>query len=122
MSDKPKLATKQELMARRGQRRYQELTLPASGLAVRIRSLTEREYAEHEASMLGPDYRVDAQKLLAATRRLIAMCLCDDQGNRFLDDADVELIADWDSKDTETLYEECLRLTGKLKPQVTAKN
>ena len=47
-----------------------------------------------------------------SARRLICLCLVDDQGNRLLADSDAPRLEEWDSADTQFLAGECQRWVG----------
>lgn len=107
------LASVSELFDTAPKRRFKEVVLPVSGHRVRIQSLTEREVSEFQAAMLakkGQGLRKD--KLIDANRRLIALCLVDQDGNRFVTDRHMRQMANWDSADTSTLYGECTEHCG----------
>lgn len=86
-------------------RRYVNLTLPASGYEVRIRSLTERERSAYESQLLNAKGDVLKSKLEEAKRRLICLCLVDDAGNRILSDSDADNLLEWDGSDTAAAYD-----------------
>lgn len=113
MSETNGLATAEQLMAVAGRRRYHELKLPTSDLKVRIRSLTEHELSRYQsATIASSGTGLRRSKLEDASRRLIVLCLVDDDGNQILSDADVPRLADWDAADTSYLYDECAKHCG----------
>lgn len=96
-------------------RRYKTVTLPVSGLTVRIQSLTEREVSDYQAAavqMRSGQPTAKAERLKDASRRWIVLCLVDSAGNRILNDSHVARLADWDAADTQFLYEECAAHVG----------
>ena len=103
------LATADQLFGTPCPRRFRVIDpLPVKGLRCRIRSLTEREVSEYQSQTVaakGNGLRKD--KLRDASRRLIALCLVDAEGNTFTTPSHVEAIADWDAADAAYLYEEC---------------
>ncbi len=107
----PQLANAEQLFAP-CKRRYKSVTLPVSGLNVRIRSLTERETADYQTQTLAKSGNYKMSKLEDATRRLIVLCLVDGAGNRILNHTHMEKIAEWDSADAAHLYKECATYTG----------
>ena len=116
-----------DLFAKPYQRRFKTLTLPVSGFVVRIRSVTEKELSAHQRSAYAfKDGTPVAQRANyeSATRRLIALCLCDENGNRILSNEDAAELSEWDSADTSFLYNECSNWT-RTKPEdieATVKN
>jgi len=113
MSENNGLATVEQLMAAIGKRRFKELTLPTSGLRVRIRSLTERELSQYQsATIASGGTGLKRSRLEDATRRLIVLCSVDRDGNLLLKDVDLPRLADWDAADTSFLYEECAKHCG----------
>jgi hypothetical protein len=101
MSEENGLATANQLFNSVGRRRYEELTIPTSGLRVRIRSLTERELSRYQsATIASTGTGLKRSKLEDASRRLIVLCLVDGEGNPLLRDRDVARLAEWDSADT----------------------
>jgi len=106
------LANVQQLFAPRV-RRYKELTLPISGLRVRIQSLTEREVSAFQAATItASGTGLKRSKLEDANRRFIALCLVDGAGNRLLNDSHVSALAEWDGADSSYLYNECAAHAG----------
>jgi len=101
----PPLASREELFANAFRRRFKELTLPVSGLRVRIRSLSEPELSAYSCQPISADGagKVRKARLEDATRRLICLSLADADGNRLLSDADAPSLAQWDSADTQYL-------------------
>ena len=93
-------------------RRYQKLTLPVSGLQVRIQSLNERELSTYQAMTLAKTGSFKLSKLEDANRRLIVLCLVDDAGNRILNGSHVAKLEEWDSADTAYLSGECSTHVG----------
>ena len=109
------LATKDQLLDKLGnaKRRYREVTLPVSGLAVRIRSLTEGELSAYQRRMFAKGGRgFDPIALQSANRRLFVQCLVDDEGNRQFADHEADKLADMDAADASVLYEACTEHCG----------
>lgn len=97
------LATKEALLGAT-KRRYR--TVPIEGVGeFRIRSLTERERSNYEASLLSKSGGVVRDKMLTSRRRLIALTLVDESGNLLLSEEDVERLEDVDSSVTVMLWE-----------------
>lgn len=113
MSENNGLATAEQLMAATGQRRFKELSLPIRGLRVRIRSLTEREMSRYQSvTIASGGTGLKRSKLEDASRRLIVLCLVDQDGNQLLGDENLPKLADWDAADTNFLYDECAQHCG----------
>jgi len=103
-----------DLFGKASLRRFKTIgPLPVRGVHVRIQSLTEREKSNWESETIakkGDGLRVD--KLRDANRRLLQLCLVDEDGNRFVTDAMRTEMGEWDSADTAFLYDECSRHCG----------
>ena len=113
MSEQNGLATAEQLMAAAGKRRFKELSLPISGLRVRIRSLTEREVSRYQSATIATSgVGLKRSKLEDAGRRLIVLCLIDRDGNRLLNDGALAGFDEWDSADSGFLYGECAAWCG----------
>ncbi len=113
MSEQNGLATAEQLMAATGKRRFKKLSLPISGLRVRIRSLTEKEVSRYQAATIATSgVGLKRSKLEDASRRLIVLCLVDLDGNRLLNDGALAGFDDWDSADSGYLYSECAAWCG----------
>jgi hypothetical protein len=96
-----------------GDLKGEPLTLPVSGLRIRIQSLTESELSEFNALQLKKDGTgLSMLQMKDATRKLIALCLVDEQGNRIVPDNKRGLIAQWDSADSQFAYTECATWVG----------
>jgi len=109
-----KLATLDDILAcANGNRRFREVTLPVSALTVRIRSLTEREASNYQAHVFSAaNQQTRTNRLKAANRLLIALCVVDAEGNRLIPDDRANDIADMDWKDAEHLYAVCAAHSG----------
>jgi len=94
-------------------RRFKTLSLPTSGLKVRIRSLSERELSHYQtATVANRGVGLKRSRLEDANRRLIALVLVDAAGNRLLSDSQVGKLAEWDSADSSFLYDEAAAHVG----------
>lgn len=107
------LLTREQLM-KPAERRY-ETFQAADGSYFRVRSITERERSEFEASILDGKGNAKRDKLLSARRRLIMLTLVDEQ-NRLLfgqhDDAALAALADQDGRLMDSIYEAAARHCG----------
>lgn len=107
------LASRDQLLsAAKAKRRFVEVTLPVSGCAVRVQSLTELERAKFQSGFLDKNGDVRPDRLVNANRRLIVLCLVDAAGNRLLNDNDVNGMTEWDTADVQFLATACGRHTG----------
>ena len=103
----------QLLAAASGKRRFREVSLPVSGLLLRIRSLTEGELSGYHAHVATA--KTDAgrsRRLEGATRRLFALCLVDGDGNRIFSDTESDGLSGMDAADSQRLYDACAEHVG----------
>jgi hypothetical protein len=98
--------------ALKDKRRYKEVTLPASGLTVRIQSLAAGEQSRYETAAMGPDGKLNRNRMEDAESRLIVKCLVDEAGNRLFSDMQAGELAAWDGADAAFLYRECSKHCG----------
>jgi len=106
------VATANELFTGVPKRRFRTVTLPVMGATVRIQSLTEREFSGYQAASFNNKGQIRPTGMRDATRRLIALCLVDDDGNRVCGSEQVSQLAEWDSADTQFLYGQCAEHCG----------
>lgn len=102
------LATRDDFLGRFGrvQRRYKSDKLPVSGLAVRIRSLTEGELSGYQRRLLARSGRgLDPIAMASANRKLFVLSLVDANNERLFSDADAEKLIDMDAADASYLYD-----------------
>jgi hypothetical protein len=99
-------------------RRIKDVTLPVKGLKLRIRSLFEGEKEAYEAGLLTVKGDVTRDSVKNARRRLIALCLCDENGERILSDADVDSLKNLDGADMAYLQGECQAFAGFQKGDI----
>lgn len=103
-----KTASRADLLAAAGKRRFDSLDLPICGLTVRYRSLSELELSQFEMESLvaGPEGMQNDEEAVRNTRaRLIVRCLVDDSGALLLNEADVDAVNGWDATDSALLYD-----------------
>lgn len=93
------------------QTRYHAIQVEPYG-DFRIRSLTERDRTKFEEGLLNKRGAVNEDHLLSSRRRLIGMCLVDQDGNLLLAEADIDKLAELDGKLTGALYDACLEHCG----------
>ena len=107
------LATFEQLVSASGKRRFCETTLPVSGVRVRLRSLTERELSAYQARVVSAQNDAQrAARLEQANRKLIALCLVDQDGNPLVPAGEDRQLAELDAADTSHLYDECAKHVG----------
>jgi hypothetical protein len=79
---------------------------------VRIRSLKETERSAYEAERFGTDGDLQADRQLDAKVRLIALCVCDGDGEPLLSPADVVALGERDGAFTGLMFDECFEHCG----------
>jgi len=112
MSENGTLATLEQLFVP-SRRRYKAVTLPVSGLKMRIQSLTEREVSDYqsEAMKKGGTGLIPA-RIRDSGPRLITRCAVDADGNRIMGPQHVHQLSEWDSADANHLHRECMDHCG----------
>jgi hypothetical protein len=102
------IATREQLF-KPAPRRYAEITLPVSGLRVRIQSLLEGEKSLHEASVQFDEKgerRTALGRVEMSKPMMICSTLVDDSGKLLLGgDDDIDAVADMDGKDVAAIYD-----------------
>lgn len=101
------LATREQFLLP-AKRRFKDLTLPVSGHSMRIRNLMESEKEAYEAELLNPKGGVKFDKLKSGRRRLVQLCLVDQEANLLLEPKDVDKLSQLDGADMAFLQEECM--------------
>lgn len=111
----------ERLLAKSATRRYLEVEIPEIGETVRIRSLTERERSAWESSMLTKDGKLVSPAQLANTkRRLVALSLCNEAGERIVSDDQVEVLGDLDAAAFARIFDAASELCGLEKRDIEA--
>ena len=88
------------------ERRYIDLDLEDAGVTVRIQSLSEKEKSSYETRLIAKSGRgILRDRLQDATRRLIALCLVDENNDRIFLDSDVNQIGEMDSFVSSRIYD-----------------
>ncbi len=101
------LTTRNELLGLT-KRRFKTIDIPELDLTFRIQSLTEREKSEYETALLTKTGRgVSRERLTDAARRLMVLCLVDDDNNRLLEAGDVSALSQLDAIVAAKIYNEC---------------
>jgi hypothetical protein len=91
-------------------RRYHTFATPIGD--ARIRSLTEAEKSEFEGNIWSAKGDVNTASMKTQRRRLVALCLVDEQGNRLLTSDDSAALADIDGAITSQIFAECRKHCG----------
>ena len=95
------------------ERRYIDLELTDAGITVRIQSLSEKEKSTYETRLIAKSGRgILRERLQDATRRLIALCLVDENNDRIFLDSDVDKIGELDSFVSSKIYDACQEHCG----------
>ena len=95
------------------ERRYIDLELADAGITVRIQSLSEKEKSTYETRLIAKSGRgILRERLQDATRRLIALCLVDENNDRIFLDSDVDKIGELDSFVSSKIYDACQEHCG----------
>ena len=90
-------------------RRFDSITLPRSGLAVRFRSLSDGEFSSFEDAAFERDddgkITVNDELQRNARTRLIILTVCDASGNLLFVDGDAPAVGEMDLDDSLALYD-----------------
>lgn len=107
MSDNgQRYATRVDLL-RPIERRYRVVDVDGLGL-VRIQNLSERESADYSVQSVNRKTgRLDPGKAAEARRRLIALCVVDEEGNRLFGPGDLHALGQIDGRIADQLYAAC---------------
>lgn len=103
------------------QRRYIDLTIGDRGITVRLQSLSEKEKSTYETQLIAKSGKgILRERLQDATRRLIALCLVDENNERvFVTDSEIEKIGDLDSFVSSKIYDACQEHAGFNKEDIS---
>lgn len=106
-----------------GKRRFKDVTLPISGLTVRIRSLSELEFSEFQQANYDKAGNRIKGRIVDARARLACLCVCDAAGNPIFLPGDEQELMQFDSADMAHLWEQIWAHIG-APPNIeeTAKN
>jgi hypothetical protein len=87
------------------QRRFTTVQVPQLEASFRIQSLNEKERSSLEALFNGYGTKLPEEARLAlAKKRLVALCLIDDEGNRLITDDQIDSIDGLDGDVVNTLF------------------
>lgn len=118
------MLTREEFL-RPAARKVQKVTL-CDGRELCIRSLTEGEHAEYEASVWRPNKQgvleMDPDLLQAQRRLLVAMCVCDESGRPLLTPEDLDALGELDGRMMRELAVACRKLAGLDQTDDSEKN
>jgi len=106
-------------------RRYIDLELADAGITVRIQSLSEKEKSTYETRLIAKSGRgILRERLQDATRRLIALCLVDENNERIFLNSDIDKIGEMDSFVSSRIYDAAQEHCGFNKGDIedTVKN
>lgn len=106
------MSVTREIFLRKPEARYREVSLPACGLTVRIRSLTEAEKTNYERALYDKKGEQIPGRLKDSRARLICLCLVDDEGKQLLLPGDEQDVLELDSADTSALWDACWEHVG----------
>lgn len=107
------------------ERRYSTIDIPERDISIRIQSLSEAEKSQYETCLIAKNGRgIMRERLQDATRRLIALCVVDEEGKRIFSDSDLSAIANLDSYISSRIYDACQEHCGFNKGDIdeTVKN
>ena len=100
-----------EAFMKPAERRYRNVNIDEFG-TVRIQSLNEKEWAEFEMSAVASKGGIIRKRVEDARRRLIALCVVDESGNRLLSNADVPSLENLDGSVAAHLFDVCQKHCG----------
>jgi hypothetical protein len=114
------MATREEFLSAvcGGKRKFEEVTLPASKLVVRIRSLFQGEISQHQMATTDAAGKWVRARAEDNERRLVRECVVDADGNLLLTVEDVASLKLADPKDFYHLHQKCVALCGLLRDGV----
>lgn len=104
-----KVASREEILAGLGRRRFETVTIGEQ--TYRLRSLLEREFSPLTVGIDDDDDVLDRQ------RQLLALCLCDGDGNPLFTIDEAYRLAELDQQTATILFDVCKRLTGVTRPK-----
>lgn len=109
------MLTKDALLER-GKRRVEKVNVAGVG-EVWMRSLSEAEWSQYQADSVDPETgRVTAAGLINAKRRIVALVLCDEVGNRLFKNSELAMIAELDASLVGSLADACEKFIEKGMP------
>lgn len=103
-----------ESLLKKAERRYEEFELSINGetSTCRIRSLTERERSDYESAMQTAIGKKRDARMRDAKRRLIVLCVVDENNEPMLKYEDIHELESIDSRVTSTIFDRCVDLVG----------
>lgn len=111
----------ERLLSKAAVRRFRDVEVPEIEETVRLRSLTERERSSVEQMLMTKDGKVaDYGTLLRAKRLLVALSLCDENGERIVSDGEVDRLCEMDAAVLHRIYEAAAEHCGMATRTVEA--
>lgn len=108
-------ASRGDLLAAAGKRRFDTMELPVCGLTVRFRNLSELELSDLEMEALQEvegSLQQDPEAVRHSRARLIIRCLVDDAGQPLLNPGDTDAVEALDAMDSALLYDRLREFVG----------
>lgn len=101
-------------LLKKAERRYCEFPVVVCGekKKCRIQSLTEKERSDYEAEMQVAKGRNKAERMKDAKRRLIVLCVVDENNSPMLTQQDVKELEQVDSSVTGEIFNRCIEHVG----------
>lgn len=93
-----------DAILQRKPRRYRDVEVDGWG-KFRIRSITEAERSRFEASIRDKNGQVSSSKMVDLKSRLIVLCVVDANGDPLLQNSDIAVLREQDSRFTNELVE-----------------
>ena len=103
--------TTRDMLLGKFERRF--VTFTVDGLQLRARNLNEGEKAQFEAGSVTEEGKVNLAAIQSQRRRLIQLCLVDDDGQQLLNHkGDLEALKQLDAAVTTQIFEACRKHCG----------
>ncbi len=99
-----------EALSRTADRRYKHETL-SNGMVARIQSITEEEKSAYEAIAYDAEGKFQTARMRLRRRKLLQLCLVDDDGNRIYEPKDVPSMV-MDGGIASELFDACVEHCG----------
>lgn len=99
------------------ERRYTEIEIEDFG-RIRLQSLSEREQADYDMSILDSKGRWSRRAASNARRRLIALTVVDADGNRVFHDSEIDALGELDGQIANAIYEAAEAHCGSAAKQI----
>ena len=86
---------------------YVTIDVPEVEMTLRLQSLTEQERSDYQTFISSSEGAARREKLGRARRRLLSLCLVDNEGNRLVRDHEEDELADIDVDAVRGVYDAC---------------